>query len=173
MSLNTTIIAETFNRAKTENGGPTALGMRFYARLFEKYPGVKPLFHTPPEEQHKKLIASLAAIVASVTNTEKLIPYLHAMAVRHLKYGTENGHYDAVAENLIAVLGEHLSAEGEWTDDMKTAWQEALNVVNSVMIEAASNPEKFKDEIVAAGYQPDGFRTGDNQPWVMSEKVAS
>ena len=54
MALDVALLKSTFERAKNENGGATALGMSFYRRLFEKYPGVKPLFSTPPEEQHKK-----------------------------------------------------------------------------------------------------------------------
>jgi hemoglobin-like flavoprotein len=117
--VDTKLLRETFERARTENGGLTSLGMRFYARLFEKYPDVRPLFDTPPEEQHKKLMASVGSIVAAVENPEALVPYLHAMGIRHLKYKTENAHYPAVAENLIAVLGEHLGKEGEWTEEMK------------------------------------------------------
>jgi len=168
MGLNTALLAETFNRTKAENGGAQALGLRFYERLFEKYPAVRPLFSTPPEEQHKKLMASLAAIVASVTNTDKLVPYLHAMGIRHLKYKTENTHYAAVGENLIAVLGEHLSKEGEWTSEMEAAWTEAVNAVAQIMIEAADSPDKFKLEIIKAGYNPDGFKVNDPQPWLMN-----
>ena len=51
MSLNVALLRETFERVKVENGGATALGMAFYKRLFEKYPSVKPLFHTPPEAE--------------------------------------------------------------------------------------------------------------------------
>ena len=50
MTLNVALVAESFDRAKRENGGLRALGLRFYERLFEKYPGVRHLFHTPPEE---------------------------------------------------------------------------------------------------------------------------
>lgn len=168
MSLNVSLLRETLTRAMKENGGKTSLGMAFYGRLFEKYPQVKHLFTTPPEEQHKKLMASLGAIVASVENTDELLPYLHAMGIRHLKYGTENGHYDAVAENLMAVLSAHLSVEGEWTDEMADTWTAALGVVNSVMIEAADNPEKFEAEISAKGYLKDGFRSDTETPWEMA-----
>jgi hemoglobin-like flavoprotein len=168
MSLNTALLAETFQRAQQENGGAQALGMRFYQRLFEKYPAVRPLFNTPPEEQHKKLMASLGAIVAGVNNTEKLVPYLHAMGIRHLKYGTEPAHYPAVGENLIAVLGEHLSKEGSWTDEMAQSWTEAVNLVATIMIDAANQPEQFKDELTAAGYQADGFKATDPQPWLLA-----
>ena len=165
--LNVAILQQTMERAKKENGGLQALGLRFYERLFEKYPAVKPLFHTPPEEQHKKLVASLGAIISGVSNLDKTLPYLRAMAIRHLKYGTENAHYPAVSENLQAVLKEHLSAEGQWTDAEAMAWQEALTVICDVMTEAASHPEKYADELKTHGYQADGFRLYSDTPWVM------
>ncbi len=168
MSLNTALLSDTLKRAQTENGGIRSLGLRFYERLFEKYPAVRPLFITPPEEQHKKLMASLGAIVAGVNHLDLLVPYLHAMGIRHLKYKTEPGHYAAVGENLLAVLKEHLSKEGEWTDEMQTAWAEAIEVVATVMIEAANNPAHYEDELVKAGYQPDGFKAADPEPWLLA-----
>ena len=168
MTLNVALIAETFERAKLENGGLRALGLRFYQRLFEKYPGVKHLFNTPPEEQHKKLMASVGAIVASVTQPEKMLPYLHAMGIRHLEYKTENAHYPAVQENLVAVLAEHLSVDGEWTDEMAENWNAALTVISDIMIEAANNPDACKQELLDAGFLPNGFKVSDPKPWEMA-----
>lgn len=165
MTLDVALLRQTFERAKVENGGTKALGLAFYRRLFEKYPSVKPLFHTPPEEQHKKLMASLGAIVAGVEHPDRLMPYLHAMGVRHLRYKTENAHYSAVGENLMAVLAEHLGKEGEWTVPMAETWEAAIGVVAKTMIEAADNPDAFKLEFANCGYQPDGFRKNDNEPW--------
>ncbi len=169
--MKTKLLRETFERARTENGGLTSLGMRFYGRLFEKYPAVRPLFTTPPEQQHKKLMASIGSIVAAVENPEALVPFLHAMGIRHLKYKTEDAHYGAVAENLIAVLSEHLSKEGEWTEEMKDTWQEALKTVSSIMIEAATNPQLYKEELLQTGYGADGFRQNDPEPWKIREAV--
>jgi hemoglobin-like flavoprotein len=171
MSLDVVLLKHTFERAKKENGGLTRLGMSFYKRLFEKYPSVRPLFTTPPEEQHKKLMASVASIVASVTQPEQMVPYLHAMGIRHLVYKTENAHYPAVAENLVAVLEEHLSREGVWTVEMADTWNTALQVVSDIMIEAANEPEKYADELMKTGFLPNGFKTGDNTPWVLSPAV--
>lgn len=167
--MNTKLLRETLNRAQKENGGLRNLGMSFYARLFAKYPSVRPLFTTPPEIQHKKLMASVGSIVAAVENPETLVPYLHAMGIRHLKYKTENAHYAAVGENLIAVLGEHLSKEGEWTEEMKTTWQSALEFVSQVMIEAANNPAQYTDELRKAGYEADGFSKHNPEPWALRE----
>ena len=171
MTLNVALLRETFERVKVENGGATALGMSFYKRLFEKYPAVVPLFHTPPEEQHKKLIASLGAIVGGVEQPERLLPYLHAMGIRHLKYKTESAHYGAVGENLLAVLAEHLSKEGQWTTLMHETWEAAIGVVAKTMIEAAENPAAYSEELTRVGYEPDGFRKNDSEPWL--EKTAN
>lgn len=167
MGLNVQLLTETFQRAKSENGGLKNLGMSFYERLFRKYPAVRPLFTTPPEEQHKKLMASLGAIVGALNSSDTMLPYLRAMAIRHLQYKTESAHYAAVAENLRAVLAQHLSKEGVWTAEMNDAWDEALKTVSSIMIEAAENPEKYGQELLDAGYQPDGFKKGSREPWLL------
>ncbi|CAN5510060.1 hypothetical protein BH11CYA1_BH11CYA1_14530 [soil metagenome] len=173
MSLNVPLLRETFERVKVENGGTSALGLNFYKRLFEKYPAVIPLFHSPPQEQHKKLIASLGAIVGGVEQPERLLPYLHAMGIRHLKYKTEPAHYGAVGENLMAVLGEHLSREGQWTPAMRETWRAAIGLVAETMIEAAANPDAYKDELKSVGYSCDGFRKDDNEPWLEMKTAAS
>jgi methyl-accepting chemotaxis protein len=171
--VDTKLLRETFERARKENGGTTSLGMRFYARLFEKYPAVRPLFTTPPEEQHKKLMASLGSIISAVENPVALVPFLHAMGIRHLKYKTENAHYAAVEENLIAVLAEHLSKEGQWSKEMDSAWQEALQTVSHIMIEGANNPELYADELQKSGYEPDGFSKRTKEPWKMPDPTGS
>ncbi|MCA9840533.1 MAG: hypothetical protein KC475_00320 [Cyanobacteria bacterium HKST-UBA03] len=167
MTLNVALIAETFQRAKRENGGTRTLGLRFYERLFEKYPAVRPLFKASPEEQHTKLMASVGAIVASVTKPDVMLPYLHAMGIRHLQYKTEVAHYPAVQENFVAVLGEHLSQEGEWTDEMEQNWNAAMETVSNIMIEAANQPEQYKEEMLQAGYLPNGFKVNNSKPWEL------
>ncbi len=170
--MNTGLLRETFQRARRENGGLTHLGMRFYERLFTKYPEVRSLFYTPPEQQYKKLMASVGAIVSAVENPQLLIPYLHAMGIRHLRYKTKNSHYAAVGENLVAVLAEHLSAEGEWNEEIQITWQSALEFVSKLMIEAADAPEKYESELEAAGFQPDGFCARNNEPWMLAPQAA-
>jgi len=168
-SMNTKLLRMTFERARVENGGLTHLGKSFYSRLFAKYPAVRPLFTTPAEEQRKKLMASIGAIVAAVENVNILVPYLHAMGIRHLAYKTEASHYGAVGENLVAVLGEHLSKEGEWTQAMADTWTEPLETVESIMIEAANNPKAYEDELRGAGFDADGFIRGNDEPWKLAE----
>ena len=142
MAVDKQVLVSTLERAKSENGGLDAMGHRFYERLFERYPAVRPLFTSPTSEQQKKLIASINIIVQNVDNTEKLLPYLKDMGARHVGYGTENAHYGAVKENLMAVMKEHLSKEGEWTDEMQSNWDAAIDVVAEVMIQGADEHQK-------------------------------
>ncbi|MEQ8763292.1 MAG: methyl-accepting chemotaxis protein [Planctomycetota bacterium] len=112
---------------------------RFYERLFSRYPGVRPLFqNTTPEEQRKKLLASLKTVVNSLRKPAVLVEVLAELGLRHEQYGAEPAHYDAVAETLLAVLEE---MAGElWTDDVEAAWQGALTAINNQMLQAYSQP---------------------------------
>lgn len=166
--MEVSLLEDTFYRIGKENGGLEAFGMRFYERLFATYPAVRPLFHSPTMLQHKKLTASLAVIVNNVTRSERLLPYLHAMGIRHLAYGTQSAHYEAVGENLLAVLGEHLSAEGEWTDEMRETWAKAIETVAAVMIEAAEAPEHYVAEMKDHGYLPQGTKLPGDQTAVYT-----
>ena len=110
---------------------------RFYERLFEKYPAVKPLFkNTTIAEQEKKLLASLVLVIQNLRHPDKLTKVLQDLGGRHVEYGTQPAHYDAVAETLLAVLGEF--AGPAWTADVKQAWAEALTAIKSAMLSRAA-----------------------------------
>lgn len=49
---------------------------------------------------------------------------------------------------------------------MQETWEAAIGVVAKTMIEAADNPAAYKNELAETGYEPDGFRKNDNQPWL-------
>jgi hemoglobin-like flavoprotein len=133
MSLNVPVLRRSFNLV-----APSAerLSQRFYDRLFQNYPQVQPLFaDLEMPAQRKKLIASLIMVVENLENPQKLTHYLQQLGIRHVDYGTEPGHYDAVGENLLAVLGE--IAGDAWTDEVRDAWADAYGVIAKIMIEAA------------------------------------
>ncbi len=110
---------------------------RFYERLFEKYPAVKPLFkNTTIAEQEKKLLASLVLVIQNLRHPDKLTKVLQDLGGRHVEYGAKPAHYDAVAETLLAVLGEF--AGPAWTADVKQAWADALTAIKGVMLSRAT-----------------------------------
>ncbi|MFN8610754.1 MAG: globin family protein [Vulcanimicrobiota bacterium] len=106
---------------------------RFYAILFERYPSVRPLFvHTDMRKQQGKLLASLALVVKHCDQPEKFRQPLRQMGERHLAYGTQPQHYDAVGECLLAALAE--TAGSLWTEELQAAWTRAYLLVAGEML---------------------------------------
>ena len=81
------------------------LGEKFYEVLFERYPGVRPLFvHSRIPEQRQRLIRSIAIIVRHLEDMNYLKAYLHGLGKMHVAYGAKDEYYDAVGECLIAAM---------------------------------------------------------------------
>ena len=108
---------------------------RFYDELFKRAPAVKPMFaNTTPAEQQKKLLGALKLVIENVRSPETLAPVLTAMGIRHQGYGALPEHYPVVANTLVDVMKE--LAGDVWTDPIESAWQQALNVIAKVMLDA-------------------------------------
>ncbi|MBK8249681.1 MAG: PAS domain-containing protein [Gemmatimonadetes bacterium] len=100
----------------------------FYRLLFERYPAVKPLFaHVDLGEQQKKLLQSIAVVVANADRPKRLAGVARALGARHVAYGAEPAHYDAVGECLIAAL--RAVAGPLWTRALEGAWTRAYTLV--------------------------------------------
>ncbi|MCX5746816.1 MAG: methyl-accepting chemotaxis protein [Proteobacteria bacterium] len=107
------------------------LSARFYARLFEHYPAVRSLFPDDLDDQRKKLVATLALAVANLRRPDVLLPKLHELGARHAAYGVEDGHFEAVGENLIAILSEFEGAQ--FTPATAAAWAATYDTVATAM----------------------------------------
>ncbi len=135
MSLKTSVLRESFEALAPQ---ADRLAERFYDRLFETHPEVKPLFAgTDLPQQRQKLVQSLAIIVRSLESPERLARYLMELGRRHAEYGVVADHYPVVAETLLAVM-EELAGE-LWTDVWADAWQEALGAVAELMLSGAAS----------------------------------
>ncbi len=143
MGLNVRLLEESFNLVKPRGA---ALVARFYERLFQKYPAVKPLFRgTSIEAQQKKLLASLVLVVQNLRHPDRLTKALHQLGARHVDYGAEPAHYDAVAENLLAVLAEF--AGSAWTPEIKQAWADALGAIKTIMLEGGAGNQTVSQNL--------------------------
>ncbi len=139
--LNVELLEKSFNLVAPEGEKIVA---QFYEQLFERFPQVKPLFaNTTTEKQQVKLLAALKLVIGNLRNPETLIKTLTELGVRHQAYGIEAAHYEAVAETLLSVLQEF--AGDAWTDDVKTAWSDALTIIATVMLDAY----QADDEVIA------------------------
>lgn len=113
---------------------------RFYEKLFETAPAVRNLFPDDMASQKKALLGSLAAIVGSLRNPEKLGSYLAELGQHHVTYGAQAAHYDVVAQVLIETMAE--LAGDVWNDELQTAWTDALTAVKGLMLAGAEQQEK-------------------------------
>lgn len=108
----------------------------FYERLLEQHPGVAPLFeHVDMDQQRAKLLSAIATVVASLTDLDTLVPHLQQLGERHVEYGAEPAHYEAVGagllESIAAIAGD------AWSEEAEQAWAGAYGVASKVMIDAA------------------------------------
>jgi hemoglobin-like flavoprotein len=113
----------------------TAAAM-FYERLFETTPAVKPLFHAEMADQRRKLMATLATVVAGLGNIETILPAASALAKRHAGYGVKPEHYESVGAALLWTLERGLG--GAWNSELATAWSAAYGTLSQFMIGEAS-----------------------------------
>jgi hemoglobin-like flavoprotein len=114
----------------------------FYGRLFEIAPEVKPLFRGDIEEQGRKLMAMLAAVVNGLGNLETVLPAASALAKRHIDYGVKAADYAPVGAALLWTLQRGLGSQ--WTPELAAAWTEAYTVLSEFMI-----PEAYGRSIAA------------------------
>ncbi len=116
---------------------------RFYERLFERHPEVRPLFEgTDMRAQQRKLLAALRLVVESLRRPEELARVLRELGRRHQGYGVRPEHYPLVAETLLEVLAEF--AGPAWTEPVADAWRAALERIAETMIEAYEEEEDGK-----------------------------
>ncbi|MBI3351472.1 MAG: methyl-accepting chemotaxis protein [Nitrospirae bacterium] len=146
MGLNVELLEKTFKMVAPKGD---AIVSRFYEKLFQDYPAVKPMFSgASMAQQKKKLLASLVLVIQSLRKPDQLTKALHQLGAKHEGYGAKPAHYDAVAITLLSVLKEFAGAA--WTPQVRQAWADALGAVKSIMLEGAkqakviTNNKSFK-----------------------------
>ena len=110
----------------------------FYGRVFETAPQARALFKNDMDEQGRKLMATLAVVVAGLRDLDAVVPVAQRLAVQHVAYGVRPEHYPVVGAALIWTLEQGLGAG--FTPAVRAAWTQAYATLSSVMI-AAAYPE--------------------------------
>jgi len=109
----------------------------FYAKIFEKDPELKTLFHRDMKQQGKKLMSVIGVAVDGLGDLESIVPSIQALGQRHFDYGVQDHHYDTVGEAFLETLAEGL---GElFTEELEAAWTEIYQLLADVMKDAAAN----------------------------------
>lgn len=107
------------------------VAQKFYTRLFEQYPEVKPYFKGDMKEQGRKLMAMLNTAVNGLDNLPELVQPLRDMGARHVQYGVRDEDYDKVAAALLWTLQQGLGTA--FTPKVEAAWTETYTVVAETM----------------------------------------
>jgi hemoglobin-like flavoprotein len=128
------LVQSSWQQIKQVN--PVLIGDVFYTRLFSDLPQVKHLFQTSKIEQSKKLLATLATIVNKLDRFDDLSADIQKLAIRHVHYGVQAKHYDAVGVALLWTLETTL--DNDWTKELEQAWTRCYNLLAHTMINAAN-----------------------------------
>jgi methyl-accepting chemotaxis protein len=109
----------------------------FYDNLFETAPSVKPLFaDVDMERQRQALLNMLLVLRESLRDLDDIVPDLEELGARHVEYGAQPEHYPVVGEVLIGAMAQ--VAGDAWKPEYTSAWQEAYQIVQGVMLSGAS-----------------------------------
>lgn len=114
------------------------LTTRFYEILFERYPGVRPMFSADVRPQAAMLRTAVLAVLEHLDDPEWLTRTLGRLGAKHATYGATPEMFDAVGECMVAAMAD-LGGEA-WTPEMTSAWSEALATVSSLMLAGYPQP---------------------------------
>lgn len=108
-----------------------AVTTRFYARLFDNHPQVRPMFGDDINAQASKLAGAVLAYAQNIEQVEVLVPTVEAIGAKHVAAGVEAGHYEVVGTELLAAMDEVV---GPLDADVVAAWSEAYGFLADIFI---------------------------------------
>lgn len=109
---------------------------RFYQRLFELDPALRPLFKHDIKQQGEKLMTVLAFAVRGLDQPATIVGAVQRLGERHVAYGVQPHHYATVGAALLGTLGDIFGPA--FTPEVKDAWAAAYGLLAGVMQEAAA-----------------------------------
>jgi len=108
----------------------------FYQRLFLLDPALRPLFKTDIEQQSRKLMEMLAAMIDLLEKPLVFAPFVQELGRRHVGYGVKDQHYATVGTALLEALARALG--DTFTPEARRAWTTLYSLVATTMIDAAA-----------------------------------
>jgi NAD(P)H-flavin reductase/hemoglobin-like flavoprotein len=121
------------------------LAVYFYAILFTRFPQVRDMFPPGMDVQRGRLLRALLHIVDLVDDPEGLRRFCAHLGRDHRKFGTQNAHYDAVGECLLASLERF--AGPAWNAEVAEAWTRAYTAVAQTMTQAADQDAQVRPAV--------------------------
>lgn len=108
--------------------------LRFYDRLFAKYPELKSMFSTDLTRQSEKLAYTIGFIVGNIERLNEIKTSVEHLGRFHNKLAIKEEHYEKVKEVLIETIRQELG--NKFTHEIGEAWDEAIDRVSDVMLSA-------------------------------------
>src|SRR5215204_7619670 len=113
MALEVETLEESFDLVAPQGD---ELVSRFYERLFETAPAVKPLFErVDMDGQRQALLNMLVVLRESLRDLDDIAPDLQDLGARHTGYGARPEHYPFVGQALIYAMTEVAGMRGSPT----------------------------------------------------------
>jgi len=109
---------------------------RFFRRLFELNPDLRPLFKTTGSLPQTRLMETLSIAVIGLDGLDAIAPFVRVLGRKHVEYGVKAEDYDTAREALSWALKEQFGPA--FDDDLIAAWDVAFRAVSDVMIEAGA-----------------------------------
>jgi hemoglobin-like flavoprotein len=130
------IARQAFNQA-FENSD--ALGLLFYARLFEVDPALRVLFKTDLQDQSHSIVTMLRLCMEGLDERAELQYALRNLGARHAGYGVKIQDYVTVKAALMWTLRSSIG-EG-WNEETNAAVLKVLDMFMAEMQLGAAAPE--------------------------------
>lgn len=127
---------------------PSQTSQRFYSKLFQQYPFVKPLFPNDMTELGGKLMSVFELVIYSFEETshneytlqQSLIVPMRELGRKHDTKGVLDEYYGIANTLILETLQEEL--KGDFTDQVKIAWQLALDHLTKAMLDKSIQPSQ-------------------------------
>lgn len=127
------LLRESFNLLQRDE---QTASERFYERLFEIAPELRPMFPADMSEQGMKFMSTLGVILDHLEQPLGLDAYLDNLAKGHRAYGVKPEHFAPMGQALIDTMREALG--DEFPDGADAAWRRAYDELARDMIQRAT-----------------------------------
>ena len=126
------LLRESFRLLRLEE---EAASERFYERLFEIAPEVRPMFPADMSEQGMKFMSTLGVILDHIDRPQALEPHLDNLAKGHAAYGVRPEHFPPMGQALIDTMRETLG--DRFPEGADAAWRTAYDELANEMVRRA------------------------------------
>ena len=134
------LVRTGFKSVVAAQDGPARLSRSFYGHLFAQHPDFRALFPASMDALREHFVMALGYVFEHLDDPDRVEPFLEQLGRDHRKHGISGAHFRAGSSALISAFRTFAGNE-VWTDEVETAWNDALTVVSDAMAVAADEEE--------------------------------